>query len=270
MVARTDAATARGVLSAKVDGMGALAPLLRERRLDFVILCSSTAGLVGEPGQVAYCAANAALDAWAHHLRRDGVPAIAIDWCAWRDVGMAARTQVPADLKAWRARTLAAGISPDDGAAVFLEVLAAGLQQVVVVPATNRAADKDVDADAALTSEPAEETAPGMRSGRPDLPRPYAPPVDDVQVQLTRIWEDLLGVAPIGIDDDFLALNGHSLLATRILAAIWRDFRVEMSLAEFFDYPTIAQAADEIVVRQIAGYDPAAVEAALAEIKAAE
>jgi hypothetical protein len=43
-----------------------------------------------------------------------------------------------------------------------------------------------------------------------------------------------------------------------------------MPLAKFFERPTIAQIADEIVLRQIAAYDPATVEAALAEFKAEE
>jgi NAD(P)-dependent dehydrogenase (short-subunit alcohol dehydrogenase family) len=119
MIARTDGDTARRVLASKVDGMRILSPLLAERQLDFVALCSSTAGLLGEPGQVAYCAANAVLDAWAHHLRRDHVPAVSIDWGTWREVGMAVETDVPEVLKTWRASTLAGGITPVEGAAAF-------------------------------------------------------------------------------------------------------------------------------------------------------
>ena len=82
------------------------------------------------------------------------------------------------------------------------------------------------------------------------------------------IWTELLGIEPIGIDDDFFALGGHSLMGIQVLAGIWRDFAVEMSLAEFFDRPTVALLADEIVMRQIAAYDPTAVDAAVAEFTA--
>jgi phthiocerol/phenolphthiocerol synthesis type-I polyketide synthase E len=265
MIARTDRDTAQRTLAAKVEGMRILAPLLSARRLDFVALCSSTAGLLGEPGQVAYCAANAALDAWAHHLRRQGVPAVSIDWATWREVGMAVETSVPEDLKAWRARTLAEGITPSEGAEAFRRVLAAELHQVVIVPqaATPLAADIGAGVDPSPVASP---MAAG-RVPRPAMPHPYTPPANDTQRALAALWEELLGVAPIGIDDDFFALGGHSLLATRILAAVWRDFSVEMSLAGFFEYPTIAQLADKIVLDQIAGYDPEAVQAALAALE---
>jgi NAD(P)-dependent dehydrogenase (short-subunit alcohol dehydrogenase family) len=270
MIARTDGDTARRVLASKADGMRILAPLLAQRQLDFVVLCSSTAGLLGEPGQVAYCAANAVLDAWAHHLRRDHVPAVSIDWGTWREVGMAVETEVPEDLKAWRASTLAGAIAPSEGAAAFRLVLATGLHQVVVAPAMALAGAAETSAPTAMTLDASRVAAPGGRFARPNLPHAYVAPANDVQRALAAIWEELLGIAPIGIDDDFFALGGHSLLATRVLAAIWRDFAVEMSLAGFFEHPTIVQLADEIVVRQIAAYDPRAVEAALAECKGAE
>jgi acyl carrier protein len=256
------------VLASKVGGMRVLASLVSGRPLDFVALCSSTAGLVGEPGQVAYCAANAVLDAWAHHLRRDRVPAFAIDWGTWREVGMAVETEVPEDLKAWRAATLAGGITPREGAAAFRLALAAGLHQFLIAPeATTHAG---AGTDAVPSPEASRPAARGGRFARPALPNICVPPANDVQRALVAIWEELLGVAPIGVDDDFFALGGHSLLATRILAAVWRDFMVEMSLAEFFEHATVAQLADEIVLRQISAYDPSAVEAALAEFKAGE
>jgi acyl transferase domain-containing protein len=267
MIARTERDAARRVLASKVDGMRALAPLLAGRRLDFVALCSSTASLQGEPGQVAYCAANAALDAWAHHLRRLQVPAVAIDWGTWREVGMAVETSVPEDLKAWRAATVAGGITPAEGAEAFRRVLAAPLHQVVIAPETAKphsAPSADPSPDASRIA------APGERFSRPDLPHAYKPPANDAHRALAAIWEELLDVSPIGIDDDFFGLGGHSLLATRVLAAVWRDFAVEIALAEFFDHPTIAQLADEIVLRQIGSHDARAVEAALAEFKGGE
>jgi phthiocerol/phenolphthiocerol synthesis type-I polyketide synthase E len=265
MIARTDPDSARHVLAAKVDGMRVLAPLLLARRLDFVALCSSTAGLLGEPGQVAYCAANASLDAWAHHLRHQGVPAVSIDWATWREVGMAVETSVPEDLKAWRARTLAEAITPREGAEAFRRVLAAGLHQVMIAPPADTPLAAEVGAGVNLS--PVASARAAGRVPRPIMPHPYTPPTNDIQRALAAVWEELLGVAPIGIDDDFFALGGHSLLATRILAAVWRDFSVEMSLAGFFGYPTIAQLADKIVLDQIASYDQGAVQVALAALE---
>ncbi|HYO15771.1 MAG TPA: amino acid adenylation domain-containing protein [Thermoanaerobaculia bacterium] len=76
-----------------------------------------------------------------------------------------------------------------------------------------------------------------------DLPRerPYAAPRSDSERVLAEIWGEVLGVAEIGIDDDFFDLGGHSLAATRVTAEIRRRFGVELPLARLFHRPTIAE-----------------------------
>jgi acyl transferase domain-containing protein len=79
------------VLAPKLNGTLLLEELLADTRLDFFLLFSSVSDLAGIPGQVDYCAANAFLDAFAHwKIMKDGTRAIAINWPAWKEVGMAA------------------------------------------------------------------------------------------------------------------------------------------------------------------------------------
>ncbi|MFI7412534.1 SDR family oxidoreductase [Streptomyces sp. NPDC049627] len=90
-----DPEAAAGVLAPKVDGTLALLEACREvaADLDFVVLCSSLLSVTGGLGQVDYCAANAFLDAVAHHHDALGdLPVTAVNWDAWREVGMAERT----------------------------------------------------------------------------------------------------------------------------------------------------------------------------------
>ncbi|MET0285419.1 MAG: SDR family NAD(P)-dependent oxidoreductase [Polyangiales bacterium] len=78
------------VLEPKVQGTLLLDRLLDDE-LDFFVLFSSVASLLGLPGQVDYTAANAFLDAFAHdRARRKPGRTVVINWNAWRDVGMAA------------------------------------------------------------------------------------------------------------------------------------------------------------------------------------
>jgi len=77
------------VLAAKVTGASNLDRLLSNRPLDFFVLISSVAGLRGNGGQSAYAAANAYLDQLAHARRQRGLPALSINYGAWRGCGMA-------------------------------------------------------------------------------------------------------------------------------------------------------------------------------------
>jgi acyl transferase domain-containing protein/acyl-CoA synthetase (AMP-forming)/AMP-acid ligase II/acyl carrier protein len=77
------------VLAPKVLGAWHLDQLTRGLALDFFVLFSSVASLIGAAGQGNYAAANAFLDSLAYHRRAQGLPAITINWGAWREVGLA-------------------------------------------------------------------------------------------------------------------------------------------------------------------------------------
>jgi amino acid adenylation domain-containing protein len=71
---------------------------------------------------------------------------------------------------------------------------------------------------------------------------------DEVEVQLTKMWEQVLGIKQIGIKDNFFELGGHSLLAVRLIAEIDRVWHQKLPLATFLAAPTISEFAD--VLRQ--------------------
>ena len=70
------------------------------------------------------------------------------------------------------------------------------------------------------------------------------PPRDDLERGLARIWEDLLGVRPIGARDDFFALGGHSLLAVRLASRIEARFGRPLPIATLFERRTVEALAD--------------------------
>jgi acyl transferase domain-containing protein len=77
-------------LGAKVDGAWALHALTRHARLDFFIMYSSIASVLGSAGQANHAAANAFMDALALHRRAEGLPGLSISWGAWKEIGAAA------------------------------------------------------------------------------------------------------------------------------------------------------------------------------------
>jgi acyl transferase domain-containing protein/acyl carrier protein len=81
-------AMAANVLAPKVTGTRVLDRVLQDSKLDFFVLCSSRAAILGGFGNVDYCAANACLDAFAHYKRANGAAAVSLNWDAWQSVGM--------------------------------------------------------------------------------------------------------------------------------------------------------------------------------------
>lgn len=75
---------------------------------------------------------------------------------------------------------------------------------------------------------------------------------DDLELQLTKLWEEVLGIAPIGIRDNFFDLGGHSLLAVRLFAKIESVFETALPLATLLQAPTIEQQAELIRSQGIA------------------
>jgi non-ribosomal peptide synthetase component F/thioesterase domain-containing protein/acyl carrier protein len=69
---------------------------------------------------------------------------------------------------------------------------------------------------------------------------------DDLDLQLTKIWEETLGIQPIGIQDNFFDLGGHSLLAVRLLAKIEEVLDQQLALSTLLTAPTIQQQGELI------------------------
>ena len=118
------------VLAPKTAGAWNLHRLTRDKSIDFFILFSSAAALFGSPGQANHVAANAFLDALAHHRRAQGLPALSINWGAWSQVGAAAERQVGERVKLSGMGTIA----PEQGLQLLTQLASATTTQIGVVP----------------------------------------------------------------------------------------------------------------------------------------
>ncbi|HYG64762.1 MAG TPA: amino acid adenylation domain-containing protein, partial [Thermoanaerobaculia bacterium] len=84
---------------------------------------------------------------------------------------------------------------------------------------------------------------PAPAADRPDLVSPFVAPRNPSEELVAAVWADLLGIERIGVHDDFFALGGHSLMATRVVSRLRDAFHVELPLRGLFEEPTVAGLA---------------------------
>ena len=132
------------------------------------------------------------------------------------------------------AENIQKGIRPAEGMEVLARLLSGPLPtETMVTPVPLPGLVHELD----KAQLPAAEG--GTRFARPELDNEYVAPRDDVEQGLVRIWEELLGIDSIGVQDDFFTLGGHSLIAVRLFAKIKKTFRIDYPMSVLFEAPTI-------------------------------
>ncbi|MCA9540476.1 MAG: TonB-dependent receptor, partial [Myxococcales bacterium] len=224
-----DRARLARVLGPKIDGARHLDALLGDRPLAFFALYASTAGVLGSPGQGAYAAANAWLDAFAARRRAEGRPMVSLDWGPWAAVGMAASRE--SARRSARAALGLALIPPEAGLdALARALVGAATQTVVLGPGQGPLAGDD----------------PFSRALGGAAHAPTPPPTDDARPLTARVEAVIAAVLglPAGerIDPQqpLSGLGLDSLMAiearNRLAAVIGRALPATL----LFDQPTLA------------------------------
>jgi acyl transferase domain-containing protein/acyl carrier protein len=218
----------------KARGVLVLEALLRGRPLDFCMMVSSLSAVLGGLGLLPYGAANLYLDAFAARQNsKRTCPWIGVNWDAWTFPGEISHAAPPGD-----------AVSPVAGADAFLRILAQAPRQVVVsVTDLPERIRKWIRLD--TLREPM-TTGKATTFSRPNLSTQFVAPRTESEKKIAAIWEQVLGVAPVGIYDKFFELGGHSLLAIQLISQLREAFQVELQPNRLFESPTIAQLAHEI------------------------
>ncbi|MFC6433279.1 SDR family NAD(P)-dependent oxidoreductase [Nocardiopsis tropica] len=234
-----DLREAAEVLRPKVRGTLVLEEVLADQDLDHLVLFGSNGANIGSAGQVDYCAANCFLDAFAQDRgRRSRV--VAVDWGAWKDVGMSVTTALPSSVEhSRRLRVERLGMSALEGLRALDTVLAhSGEPQVVVSPADLSALFAE-----ALAARPATVPArhpaavPGGAAAGRAAPGPGAEAV------IREVWQDLLGVERVGAQDSFFDLGGDSLIAIQLVGAVNARLGSRVTLGDLYEGLTVAHLA---------------------------
>ncbi len=231
--------------AAKVRVGMLLARLVAEHQPDFVLLMSSLSSVLGGIGMAPYAAANLGLDGFAHLQNRAGqFPWITINWEGWRLAEGAVQSSIDP-----------LALSPEEGIELFRRLMAFPAPTQVVVSGGDLVMrlDRWVRRNTE-PSAPRPARAPGNGYSRPALPTPYEAPGNSLEEAVAELFQELLGVTPVGAHDSFFELGGHSLLGTQLITRLRQRYQVELPIHSLFEGPTVRAIAAQIV--QLQEQDP--------------
>ncbi|WP_331742728.1 amino acid adenylation domain-containing protein (plasmid) [Streptomyces sp. NBC_00868] len=77
----------------------------------------------------------------------------------------------------------------------------------------------------------------------------FTPPRTEVEHFVANVWREVLAVDRVGVEDNFFARGGHSLMAARLLNQIEHQVGVRIGLRQFFEAPTVAAVSEQIMRR---------------------
>ncbi len=241
----TKPADAQGHFRVKVQGLYVLEDVLRGHPLDFCLLVSSLASVLGGLGLGAYAAANGFMDAFAHrHNQSEPVPWLSVNWDAWQptaakyaDVGFPF-----AELS----------ITPVEGAEAFQRMLTlarGAVTQVLVSTSHLQArieqwlASPESSSDAGGAAG-AETTA---HVPRPNLQNAYVAPRNEVEREIVEVWQEVLGIRQVGVYDNFFELGGNSLAGVQLIAQLKEALGIQVPVVSLYEGPTVNTLAKIII-----------------------
>jgi len=240
--------------------MAQLENLLQERELDFCMVISSIASVLGGLGLAAYSAAHQFSDALvARHNQTHAQAWMTVNWDrVQRSIPQSEESQ-------WQQTGADLAITPTENLDIFQRVLSLNQATQILVSTTDLTARYDRIFHHAPSQALANTTS---RYARPRLDLPYIAPTNPLEQQIAEMWQEVLGIQTVGIHDRFFELGGDSLIATQLASRLQAAFPVELPLRDLLlQTLTVAKQAETIealLLEKIELLSEAEVEALLA------
>ncbi len=247
----------------KVYGLYNLEESLKDTEIDFCILLSSNASVLGGHTLTSYTAANLFMDtfACAHNNKNNRNYWLSTNWDRWLPEAESSQHQIARSTEAF-------SMSSDESTEAFQYISSVDSVSQVVVSAGQLQAridkwiyhigqeypDKEKESGASST-----ETTSRKQSVSED-------PGNDIEREIASICQDVLGINEIGIHDSFFDLGGDSLIFLQIATRLRKSFDVGISFRKLFEVPTVSKLADTVMRELTAGVDNDELEKMVSEI----
>jgi acyl transferase domain-containing protein/acyl carrier protein len=241
------------VMNSKIDGTINLYRLFENKNIDFMMFCSSLTGVIGNPGEIGYVAANEFIGYFASVMnKRSSTFITAIDWNGWLEVGAGIKV-VKESLKVRNIKIneinyndlLPNFINPKEGIEIFKIVMGNYFSRVTI---SKRDIEEEINKNVVqeFILEASDNTLKAESYPRPDLNNNYVEPETEIEKRIAELWSAFFRYEKIGIFDDFFELGGDSLKAMRLFAILHKEFNVRIGVKEIFKRPTISLISEYI------------------------
>ncbi|MGL5835074.1 MAG: alpha/beta fold hydrolase, partial [Waterburya sp.] len=221
----------------KVMGAWNLHQASKHLELDFFVLFSSVASLIGSPGQSNYTVANAGLDAIAHYRRSLGLPALSINWGAWAESGMAVE-------QGFQVKGLNF-LDPSAGLKTLAQLLSSDASQIGVIDADWQELSQKFTylQQANYFSElvtPLKQAA-NQQIWQDLLETSVAQRPEYLTAYLKKAIAEILQIEPakLAVNDSLLDLGMDSLMVMEAINQLKTDLQLILYPREFYERPQI-------------------------------
>lgn len=254
MITELDDARFSNVMAPKIQGAWNLHELTKDLNLDFFVLFSSAAAILGSAGQSNYAAANAFLDSLTFYRSELGLPACAISWGPWEAAGLVHRM---GEEHKKRIRKQGVGLmSNEEGIALLDHALESGVLQPVLLPVlknrltelqqSSRALCPSVLKDLLVAKRPdAEKKSPDvwikhlMSLGRQQR-QPFL--IETLQQEIARILS-VSDAKKIHLEKSLQEFGMDSLMAVELRNKLSALIGKKLPVSLLFDYPNVLALA---------------------------
>jgi acyl transferase domain-containing protein/acyl carrier protein len=204
----------------KIEGVHVLATVLRDRKPDFCLLMSSLSSILGGLGHAAYSAANNVMDQFVHlHNRGAETKWTCVNWDAWHTDGKKETA-----------------IAAKEGVEALQRILAAfdGGQVAVSTYSLKHRIQRWINLDMPEMEMPEKKKDAHVLPG------------NGLEIRIADMWQELLGVQKIGVNDNFFDLGATSLDIIQVNKRLMNELGKNISLDTMFEYPTAASLAKHL------------------------
>jgi acyl transferase domain-containing protein len=234
----------------KVKGLFVLDEIFRGGSLDFCMLVSSLASLLGGIGHSAYSAASLFMDAFSRRRnRKSGTPWLCVDWEVWRLTEQKEQTFNYKGNTSFGATVADLAISGAEGAQVFEYLLNRNMTGQVLVSTADLQARIDLWVKLEFLNQ--RETIQAVHQ-RPTLKTTYVDPEGQVERTVAGVWQEVLGIERVGAHDNFFELGGNSLLGLNVISRLKKELGTDVPVVALFEGPTV-RALSRLLGRKGAG-----------------